>query len=251
MIPEFYEYDDSFLVNYQKLDLGLRQNGKRVNDVKLPKWAKDSKDFLRINRAALESHYVSENLHHWIDLIFGYKQQGEEAVKADNVFHYLTYEGAVNLDSIADPVERNAIKLQINEFGQTPKQIFKIPHPPRHDFKVQIYNNNLRNSSSLKTQQLTKNILKDLEEPEDFEIVEGSKAKNIIEINKDNLSDDPEEEVHEEGKRMRDEDEEEEVYGEILKAVDSKKTLTGEDSLWEAKGMSKLKMDQVSKVHKR
>ena len=48
-----------------------------------------------------------------------------------------------------------------------------------------------------------------------------------------------------------DEDEEEEVYGEILKAVDSKKPLTGEDSLWEAKGMGKLKMEQVSKVHKR
>ena len=31
LIPEFYEYDDSFLVNHQKLDLGIRQNGKRVN----------------------------------------------------------------------------------------------------------------------------------------------------------------------------------------------------------------------------
>jgi len=245
LIPEFYEYDDSFLVNYQKLDLGLRQNGKRVNDVKLPKWAKDSKDFLRINRQALESNYVSENLHHWIDLIFGYKQQGEEAVKADNVFHYLTYEGAVNLDAIMDPVEKNALKLQINEFGQTPKQIFKIPHPPRHDFKVHIYNPPKNNSA---VKYLPKdNVLKDLEETEDFEIVDSSKVKNTVEIPKDNLSDYQEEEAHEE-RRIRDEDEEEEVYGEILKAVDSKKT--GEDSLWEAKGMGKLQMQQVPKVHK-
>jgi len=138
LIPEFYGEDTSFLVNYNKIDLGVRQNGKRVNDVKIPKWAKDPKDFLKINRAALESKYVSDNLQHWIDLIFGYKQRGQDAIASHNVFHYLTYEGAVDLDAISDPMERIAITIQINEFGQTPRQLFKSPHPPRYDLKAKI-----------------------------------------------------------------------------------------------------------------
>ena len=82
-----------------------------MNDVVLPSWAKsmyslycpifivllllslspsssssssDAKDFTSKCLEALECDYVSERLHHWIDLIFGYKQQGLEATKANN-----------------------------------------------------------------------------------------------------------------------------------------------------------------------
>lgn len=114
-------------VNSNEYELGVRDDCVPVCDVELPVWAKKPEDFVRINRMvrdagglfwnthrdseripdcsitihqALESEFVSCQLHQWIDLIFGYKQRGPEAVRALNVFSFLSYEGAVNLDSL-------------------------------------------------------------------------------------------------------------------------------------------------------
>ncbi|XP_056879537.1 protein FAN-like [Takifugu flavidus] len=131
LIPEFFGDDSRFLENKLGLDLGRKQNGSFVGDVILPPWATDVGDFLQKHRAALEGQFVSENLHRWIDLVFGYKQRGSEAVAAHNVFHPLTYEGSTDLESIEDPDQRIAMLTQILEFGQTPKQLFTSPHPQR------------------------------------------------------------------------------------------------------------------------
>uniref|UniRef100_A0A674A6H2 Neutral sphingomyelinase activation associated factor n=1 Tax=Salmo trutta TaxID=8032 RepID=A0A674A6H2_SALTR len=131
LIPDFYGNDPSFLLNCLSLDLGKRQGGSSVQDVVLPPWAADASDFLQKSQKALESQYVSEHLHEWIDLVFGFKQKGSEAVAAHNVFHPLTYEGGIDCDSIEDPNEKIAMLIQILEFGQTPTQLFTTPHPQR------------------------------------------------------------------------------------------------------------------------
>lgn len=130
LIPEFF-YLPEFLKNMNGCDLGVKQNGERLGDVGLPPWARSPEEFIRIHSQALESAYVSEHLHEWIDLIWGYKQKGPEAMAADNLFYYLTYEGQVDIDEIEDPILQRATIDQINNFGQTPPQLLKSPHPRR------------------------------------------------------------------------------------------------------------------------
>ncbi|XP_074485548.1 lipopolysaccharide-responsive and beige-like anchor protein isoform X17 [Sebastes fasciatus] len=137
LIPEFYYLPEMF-VNANSYNLGVTEDSTLVSDVELPPWAKSPEEFVRINRLALESEFVSCQLHQWIDLIFGYKQQGPEATRALNVFYYLTYEGAVNLSSISDPMLREAVESQIRSFGQTPCQLLIEPHPPRSS-AMQVY----------------------------------------------------------------------------------------------------------------
>ena len=43
--------------------------------------------------------------------------------------HFLS--GAVDLDAIADPIQRKAVEGMINNFGQTPTQLLTDPHPKR------------------------------------------------------------------------------------------------------------------------
>ncbi|KAI9845074.1 MAG: hypothetical protein M1837_005078 [Sclerophora amabilis] len=140
LIPEFF-YLPEFLKNSNGYDFGVRQgSGDAIDCVALPPWAKgDPKIFIAKHREALESPHVSKHLHHWIDLIFGFKQRGDAALESTNVFHHLSYHGAKDLDNIEDPVERLATIGIIHNFGQTPHQIFPRGHPEReevhHKFK--------------------------------------------------------------------------------------------------------------------
>ena len=132
LTPEFYYLPD-FLKNVNRFNFGVKDGtGETVDDVILPPWAKgDPCKFITKHREALESPYVSQNLHSWIDLIFGFKQRGEAALESTNVFHHLSYFGSRDLDTITDPLEKAATIGIIHNFGQTPQQVFTRPHERR------------------------------------------------------------------------------------------------------------------------
>jgi WD40 repeat protein len=139
LIPEFF-FNPEFLYNLNHCEFGRKQDGVIIDDVELPRWCKDAADFVRQHREALESEYVSQNLHHWIDLIFGAKQRppflpggSDKSVEAMNVFVHLSYADAVDLDSMrdTDPALYQRTIRQIDCYGQTPVQLFTKEHPPR------------------------------------------------------------------------------------------------------------------------
>jgi WD40 repeat protein len=133
LVPQMFYFPEAFS-NSNALPLGdLQDDRGEVDEVVLPPWCHgDPFEFVRIHREALESDYVSEHLHEWIDLIFGFKQTGPAAVEANNVFHYLTYENAIDIEAITDPLQRAAAKAQVTHFGQTPSQITSKEHPRRN-----------------------------------------------------------------------------------------------------------------------
>ncbi|KAG7359446.1 Beige/BEACH domain containing protein [Nitzschia inconspicua] len=134
LTPEWY-CNPAFLKNTNKFKLGTSQEGDVLGDVILPPWAKGSPEkFVEVMRNALESDICSAMLPDWIDLIFGRKQQGPEAIAAHNVFFYLTYYGTVDVAAIEDEGLRQATELQIAHFGQCPMQLFVRPHVRRVQF---------------------------------------------------------------------------------------------------------------------
>ncbi|KAK8834126.1 hypothetical protein M9Y10_013265 [Tritrichomonas musculus] len=119
LIPEFFSTSE-FLINADHFDLG-----KDVNDVVLPKWARNASQFIAMNRIALESSYVSLKLNKWIDLVFGCKQQDFESA---NLFH--PYSDPYYFDS-ADKSKHEEIMLHAANFGVNPVRLFSHPHPRR------------------------------------------------------------------------------------------------------------------------
>ncbi|KAG5504328.1 hypothetical protein JKF63_04773 [Porcisia hertigi] len=136
LIPQFFRVSE-FLENRNQVPLGTRSDGVVLDDVELPPWCGGSAaTFVYMNALSLESEIVSRHLHRWIDLIFGCKQVGQGAVEALNVFSPLSYKEGVDraINNAATEEERKSIVASVDNFGQTPLQLFsKEAHAARRD----------------------------------------------------------------------------------------------------------------------
>ncbi|KEG10334.1 putative neurobeachin/beige protein [Trypanosoma grayi] len=137
LTPEFYS-NSMFLVNVNHCIFGEKSDGSTVNDVRLPPWAKGSTQvFTAIMRYALESSAVVNNIHRWIDLIFGVCRRGRLAVERYNVFQRMTYGEEVvrALNRSHDSRDIDVIIAEVDNFGQTPMQLFQERHPAQRELE--------------------------------------------------------------------------------------------------------------------
>jgi hypothetical protein len=132
LIPEMF-YMPEILKNSNNENFGKRQDGEPVLHVRLPPWASSAEDFCRKHQSALESPIVSQQLHLWIDLIFGVKQKGKQARQAFNVFSPMSYEE--NFKKVLESGESESylqgMTEQVVHFGQTPVKVFHSNHVTR------------------------------------------------------------------------------------------------------------------------
>ncbi|XXG84663.1 hypothetical protein AAC387_Pa10g2131 [Persea americana] len=110
-IPEFYSDPRIFT----SLHSGM-------SDLTVPAWANSPEEFISLHRDALECDRVSQEIHHWIDITFGYKMSDEAAVDAKNVML---------------PTQEPIMPRSMGR-----RQLFTRPHPMRRGFVPCSHNNN-------------------------------------------------------------------------------------------------------------
>lgn len=133
LIPELF-YLPELYVNTNSYIFGRTQKKQTVSDVELPPWSQhDPRMFVLIHRKILEHKKVSESLNFWIDMIFGFRQKGKDAVEVYNTYRRACYAFGNKELSKMDNSELDAVLYEAAELGVNPTQLFTKPHLSREN----------------------------------------------------------------------------------------------------------------------
>ena len=129
-LPELYINTNNFIFGKIQGEIIENAINREVNDFVLPKWSGDDpRKFILVLKKLLESKKISENINYWIDLIFGYKMNGIEAIKSFNTYRKACY--PINMEEMELLNKNNellSILLEKQELGYMGKQLFKKSH---------------------------------------------------------------------------------------------------------------------------
>ena len=188
LIPEFYILPEMF-ENLNKINMGKLENDEYVNNVDIPKWAeKDNYKFVYLKKKYLESEEISLLLNKWIDLIFGFKTRGKEAIIAKNLFFPEAYE--IDIEKLTK--EEKEINLKYFEFGVMPKQISCIEFPSKKILIKNIFDKDCNKiiCSSLFKVNVNDTLLNNffiIREKQRIIIIYQNQDVNIFKINIENI----------------------------------------------------------------
>ena len=143
--------------NQNSLLMDIKDNNNysyESNDVLMPKWAENNPYvFVSKMKIFLESEEVSKSINNWFDLIFGYKQRGENAVISHNLFPPWTYD-SFDIRKIKNNKTKKdrAFYYKLVSKGMTPYQLLNEPFPQRlpkifDDFSIHFAKNKLKYNS--------------------------------------------------------------------------------------------------------
>ena len=175
IIPELFSMSDLFENSKNKLKFPADVN----ETVELPSFKnlniKNSEnhlspsEFIQFHRKVLEDQITRSNISNWIDLNFGYKQTGHEAISSLNLYNPLSYQNKnYNINSEYAKTRATFVKNS----GQMPNKIFNSPHPAflsinilsADDIRINLIKPLSTNFESNSCQTSDKNILQSIEQ---------------------------------------------------------------------------------------
>ena len=139
-IPALFNFPELYIKTNYIFD-ECENNKEPINDFELPKWCiNDPRKFTLIFKKLLESDKINRKLNLWIDLVFGYKQIGQNAIKSMNIYRNACYpfSSKAEFEKLEKNNELESLLYEKEELGCIGKQLFTKSHKTR---EINNYNN--------------------------------------------------------------------------------------------------------------